>query len=522
VKTIYMNDQTLKKPPYLMIAILFIGAFVAFLNSTLLNVALPTIMVDLDVPYATVQWLATGYMLVNGVLIPASAFLITRFKTRPLFIFAMATFALGTLVAAIAPSFGVLLAGRMIQAVGSSVMAPLLMNVMLISFPIEKRGAAMGMFGLVMIAAPAIGPTLSGWIVEHYDWRVLFEMILPIAIISLLLSIWKLENVLPNKHVTLDYFSLVLSAIGFGGLLYGFSTAGNDGWTNPIVLTSIIVGVIGVVLFVIRQLKLKTPLLSMEIFKSPLFSLSAIISAVLAMALMGGMILTPAYVQNVRGISPFESGLMMLPGAIIMALMSPITGKLFDKMGPRILAVTGLIITGISTYYFSELDLESTYLFIIFIYSIRMLGISLVMMPIMTNGLNSLPGHLNPHGTAAHNTIQQVAGSIGTALLIAIMNARTTASAEDLVARAQGSATAPMTEDQMATLQADITQHALLDGIQFSFLIATFITVVALVLSLFLKRAVSPNKAMTKNTSATKKVEIAATVHATLNRENRL
>ena len=230
------------------------------------------------------------------------------------------------------------------------------------------------------------------------------------------------------------------------------------------------------------------------------------------------MILTPAYVQNVRGIAPFESGLMMLPGAIIMGLMSPITGKLFDKMGPRILAVTGLIITGISTYYFSELDLESTYLFIIFIYSIRMLGISLVMMPIMTNGLNSLPGRLNPHGTAAHNTIQQVAGSTGTALLIAIMNARTTASAEDLVAQAQGSVTAPMTEDQMATLQADITQHALLDGIQFSFLIATFITIVALVLSLFLKRAVSPDKAMTKNTSAPKKVETDVTVHATLNK----
>ena len=202
---------------------------------------------------------------------------------------------------------------------------------------------------------------------------------------------------------------------------------------------------------------------------------------------------------------------MMLPGAIIMGLMSPITGKLFDKMVPRILAVTGLIITGISTYYFSELDLESTYLFIIFIYSIRMLGISLVMMPIMTNGLNSLPGRLNPHGTAAHNTIQQVAGSTGTAFLIAIMNARTTASAEDLVAQAQGSVTAPMTEDQMATLQADITQHALLDGIQFSFLIATFITIVALVLSLFLKRAVSPDKAMTKNTSAPKKVETDVT-----------
>lgn len=510
------NFQTLEKPPYLMIAVLFVGAFVAFLNNTLLNVALPTIMVDLDVTYATVQWLATGYMLVSGVLIPASAFLITRFKTRPLFIFAMSVFVLGTLVAAIAPNFGVLLAGRMIQAVGSSVMAPILMNVMLISFPVEKRGAAMGMFGLVMIAAPAIGPTLSGWIVEHYDWRVLFEMILPIAVISLLFSIWKLENVLPNRKVTLDYFSLVLSTIGFGGILYGFSTAGNDGWTDPIVLTTIIVGVIGVALFVLRQLKIETPVLSMEIFKSPLFALSSVISAVLSMAMMGGMILTPAYVQNVRGIEPFESGLMMLPGAIVMALMSPITGRLFDKVGPRILAVTGLIITSISTYYLSKLDIDSTHLFIISIYTIRMVGISMVMMPIMTNGLNSLPARLNPHGTASNNTIQQVAGSIGTALLIAIMNARTTAAGEDLAAQAQANATGPMTEEQIATMKAQIMQQALLDGIQYSFLIATGITIVALVLSLFLRRATSPDNV--QKTDASQNISKDAPTAATLNK----
>lgn len=354
------NEQTTKKPPYLMIAILFVGAFVSFLNNTLLNVALPTMMEDFKVTYATVQWLVTGYMLVSGVLIPASAFLITRFNTRPLFIVATVIFTVGTALAAYSPTFSILLIGRMLQAVGSSVMGPLLMNVMLISFPIEKRGAAMGVFGLVMISAPAIGPTLSGYIVEHYDWRVLFGMILPFALISLLLSIWKLKNILPTKKVTLDYFSLVLSTIGFGGILYGFSTAGNDGWSDPIVITTIVIGVIGVVLFVLRQLRLETPLLSMEIFKARPFAYAAIINTVIAMALMGGMILTPAYVQNVRGIDPLESGLMMLPGAIVMGLMSPITGKLFDKMGPRILAVVGLTITTVSTYLLSQLDLEST------------------------------------------------------------------------------------------------------------------------------------------------------------------
>ncbi|SOB98603.1 EmrB/QacA subfamily drug resistance transporter [Ureibacillus xyleni] len=489
------NEQTTKKPPYLMIAILFVGAFVSFLNNTLLNVALPTMMEDFKVTYATIQWLVTGYMLVSGVLIPASAFLITRFKTRPLFIVATAIFTVGTLLASYSPTFSILLIGRMLQALGSSVMGPLLMNVMLISFPIEKRGAAMGVFGLVMISAPAIGPTLSGYIVEHYDWRVLFGMILPFAIISLLLSIWKLENILPTKKVSLDYFSLVLSTIGFGGILYGFSTAGNDGWTDPIVITTIVIGVIGVVSFVIRQLKLETPLLSMEIFKAKPFAFAAIINTVIAMALMGGMILTPAYVQNVRGIEPMESGLMMLPGAIVMAIMSPITGKLFDKMGPRILAIVGLTITTVSTYLLSQLDLESTKLYIIFVYSLRMFGMSLVMMPITTNGLNALPRRLNPHGTATNNTIQQIAGSIGTAILIAVMNARTTSVGEQLAQDAAASATAPMTEAQMLELKAQITQQALLEGIEFSFFVATIISVVALILSFFLKRAINPEQA---------------------------
>src|SRR5690606_20345421 len=193
-----------------------------------------------------------------------SAFFVTRFNTKPLFIVATGIFTVGTLLASVSPNFGVLLAGRMIQAMGASVMSPLLMNVMLVSFPIEKRGTAMGFFGLVMMAAPAIGPTLSGYIVEHYNWRVLFTMILPFAIISIVISIWKLENVLPTRKITLDYFSVVLSTIGFGFLLFGFSTAGNVGWTDPLIIISMILGVLGVTIFVIRQLKLKDPFLSME------------------------------------------------------------------------------------------------------------------------------------------------------------------------------------------------------------------------------------------------------------------
>ena len=474
-----------KKPPYLMIAILFFGAFVSFLNNSLLNVALPTIMADFDKDYATVQWLATGYMLVSGVLIPVSAFLITKFKNRHLFITAMVIFTLGTAIAAFAPNFGLLLAGRMIQAAGSSVMGPLLMNVMLVSFPREKRGAAMGIFGLVMITAPAIGPTLSGYIVEYWDWRVLFEMILPFAVISLVLAVWKLENIMDTRNASLDYFSVVLSIVGFGGVLYGCSTASSNGWSDAVVLASLTIGAIGIIWFVVRQFRLEQPLLDLRVYKYPMFAVGNVISMVVTAAMFSGMILTPAYVQSVRGISPLDSGLMLLPGAIVMGIMSPITGKLFDKFGPRVLAFIGLAITAYSTYLLAGMDLETTKLSIVLMYTLRMFGMSMVMMPIMTNGLNQLPTRLNPHGTAVNNTVQQVIGSIGTALFVTLMNS---------VAKNEGASLAEEAAKQDPSLlqdpgfMASLQQQALLEGIQISFLVATVVTIIALLLTLFLKR----------------------------------
>lgn len=481
------QTTTLKKPPYLMIAVMFIGTFVAFLNNTLLNVALPTIMVEFNISdYATVQWLSTGYMLVSGILIPTSAFLITRFKTRNLFIISMLIFTVGTAMAAFAPTFGFLLAGRMVQAAGAAAMSPLLMNTMLISFPIQKRGTVMGVFGLAMFLAPAIGPTLSGWIVEHYHWSVLFEMILPFSILALLLAIWKLDNVLPNRPVSIDYFSVVLSTVGFGGLLYGCSMASSAGWSDITVYGTILIGFVSIIVFIIRQFKLEQPLLDLSTYKYPMFALASVIAAVNAVAMFSGMILTPAYIQSVRGISPFDAGLMMLPGALLMGLMSPITGKLFDKFGPRILAVIGLAVTTVSTYMLTKLQLDTSHAYIITVYTIRMFGISLVMMPIMTNGLNAIPQRLNPHGTAINNTTQQVAGAIGTAVLVTIFNGHTNTRVQELAAAMQ---TAGNTEAQIAEAMQQVTQQAMLDGINFTFLVATGITVVAFILSFFLKRA---------------------------------
>ena len=483
-----MDDRQplLDRPPYGMIAILFVGAFIAVLNNTLLNIALPAIMQEFSVSPSAVQWLTTGYMLVNGILIPASAFFIQKYTNRRLYLMAIGLFTLGTALAIFAPTFLTLVIARMLQAAGSALMMPLLMNIMLVSFPIEKRGTAMGFFGLVMIVAPAIGPTLSGWVLEHYTWRALFVIVLPFTIAILILAFFKLKNVMPTRDMVLDKLSITLSTIGFGGILYGFSAAGDQGWDHPSVYLTIIVGTIALIWFITKQLRMKDPMLDFRIYRYPMFALASVISIILSISLFSAMILTPLYVQTVRGIGPLDAGLLMLPGAIIMGLMSPITGRLFDKYGPRALAVTGLTITVVMTYLLSRLGVNDGYYYIMALYTIRMFGISMVMMPIMTNGLNELPMHANPHGTALNNTLQQVSGAIGSALLLTFMTNRSEVALERLMSE--------VPKDISEATQIAIQQQAMLEGIQYSFFLATVLAFIALVLTFFVRRVAPPTK----------------------------
>lgn len=485
-------DHSFKKdvrPPYGIIAILMVGAFIAFLNNTLLNIALPSIMTDLKVEPATVQWLTTGFMLVNGILIPTTAYLIQKYSVRHLFLAAMGLFTIGTILSGAAHDFPILLTGRLLQASGSAIMMPLLMNVMLVSFPIHKRGTAMGVFGLILMFAPAIGPTLSGWIIERYDWRMLFHFLTPIAVAIVTVGFFLLKDKKEKINLRLDMFSLILSSIGFGGLLYGFSSAGTKGWDSPYVYGTITIGVITLVWFILRQLKQDKPMLNFRIYKYPMFALSSAITMVINMSMFSGMLLLPIYVQNIRGISPMDAGILLLPGAVLMAFMSPVTGRLFDKIGGRILAVTGLIIIVVTTYYFSKLTLEMSYGQLMVLYTVRMFGMSMVMMPVSTNGLNQLPTRFYPHGTAMNNTMNQVAGAIGTALLVTIMSTRAETHGKEIAAEAMKGLSGQPSPAELAEMKELIEMKALLAGINDSFLVATYIAIVALMLAFFIKRA---------------------------------
>ncbi|PAE27699.1 MFS transporter [Paenibacillus sp. 7884-2] len=454
------DEPAFNKAP--LIAVLLSGAFVAILNQTLLATALPHIMADLQLDANTAQWLQSVFMLVNGIMIPITAFLIERFTTRALFLTAMTIFGLGTLMCAIAPVFSILMAGRVLQAAGAGIIMPLMQTIMFMIFPIEKRGSAMGMFGLVIAFAPAIGPTLSGLIVDHFPWRSLFYIILPIVILDIIFAYLLLKNVTNRTFPKLDILSIVLSTLGFGGLLYGFSTAGNSGWTSMQVVLSLLIGALALVWFIFRQLKLEQPILEFRVFKYSVFTITTVLGMVLFIAMIGAAVILPLMMQNMLGFSALESGLALLPGALLMGIMSPITGRLFDKFGARWLSIIGVTILVITTFMFAIFTEETTFTYIAAVNAIRMFGISMVMMPVTTAGLNQLPTKLIPHGTAMNNTMRQVAGSVGTALLVTVM---TSNSIPD-----QGVA-------------------GMLHGVNISFIVAAIFAVIALIMAFFIKNS---------------------------------
>lgn len=402
--------------------VLISGAFVAILNQTLLATALPHIMRDLQIDASVAQWLQSVFMLVNGIMIPITAFLIQRFTTRGLFLTAMGLFAVGTLICSIAPNFTVLMAGRILQASGAGIIMPLMQTILFMIFPREKRGAAMGMFGMVIAFAPAIGPTLSGWLVEQFPWKSLFYVILPIVIADIIVAYIVLKNVTEQTNPKVDVLSIILSTFGFGGLLYGFSSAGSTGWTSVQVVISLAIGALALALFIGRQLKLEEPILEFRVFKNKIFTLTTALGMVTFIAMIGAAVVLPLLMQNMLGYNALESGLMLLPGAVIMGLMNPITGKLFDKYGARWLSITGLTVLTITTFMFTTLDEQTTFTYLAVVNALRMLSIAMVMMPVTTAGLNQLPVHLIPHGTAMNNTMRQVSGAVGTALLVSVMS----------------------------------------------------------------------------------------------------
>lgn len=458
--------------------VLILGAFITSLNQTLMGVATPQLMLDFHITAATAQWLTTGYLLVNGVLVPITAYLMLRFTIRELFQTSMIVFLAGTVVAALASGFTGLLIGRLIQAVGAGVIMPLLMNAAIKIFPPEKRGTAMGMVGLSLVVAPAIGPTLAGYILDNYSWQTMFYAMIPVAILIIIFAYIYLQDIAERVNTKLDITSAILSTLGFGGLLYGLSRAGSLGWSSAEVLATFFAGFAILVMFVWRQLKSKEPLLDLRVFRYSMFSLTTLIMIAATMVMYADMMLLPLYLQNIRGYSALDTGLLLLPGALFMGLLMPVAGKLFDRFGAKWLAIIGMLITIATTFAFIDLTDSTSFTYLILISTLRRLGMGLLLMPVQTTGLNQLPESLNTHGTAISNTVRQVAGAVGTSLLVTVMSNRTSTHAQNLISTAA----------EKGWTQDVLIKEASIQGINDAYLVIAIIGIIGLLLSFLIKK----------------------------------
>lgn len=464
------QNQTGIKPIPILIAFLIAG-FVGLFSETALNMALGNLMTEFNVVSSTVQWITTGYLLTMGILIPVSALLIQWFSTRQLFVASLLFSIAGALVSGIAPMFEVLLLGRVIQAIGTGLLIPLMFNTILIIFPIHKRGTIMGLVGLVMMSAPAIGPATAGLIIEVLSWNWILWLLIPFLVFSLIYGLLFMQNVTELTKPKIDVFSIFLSTLGFGGIVYGFSLAGEKGWGNLVVISTIIIALISLLIFSSRQFKLDKPMLDLRTLKYPVFTLALLSVSATFMIILSSMILLPLYLQIGLGLTALTAGLILMPGGAINGILSPVAGRVYDIYGAKWLFTPGFIIMLIMLWLLSNVTTETSILMAILLHSGLMIGVTFVMMPLQTHGLNALPKDLYTDGTALINTLLQVSGSIGTALAITIMSASQNSFLKNV---------ANPSDPSMAST-------SLTAGVQTAFILGIVLAISGLIVSFFIK-----------------------------------
>jgi DHA2 family lincomycin resistance protein-like MFS transporter len=426
----------------LVIGLLAASAFTVMLNEMMLGVALPTLITDLGITPTTGQWLTTGYLLTLAVLTPATGFVMRRWHVRTIFLSAMSLFAVGTVIAAVAPGFGVLFAGRILQAAGTAVFVPLLMTTTMRLVSVARRGTMMAIVTAVPAIAPAAGPALSGVVLSALSWRWLFLLMLPIAVVALVLGAVKLRNITTPEPATLDALSLVLSAVGFGALVYGLASIGESvsGHVPIAPYVPIAAGVAIVAAFVLRQVALQrsgSALLDMRVFRSRSFSLSLLVMVVVAVVGFGTLIVLPLVLTDVLGLSTLAVGLFLVPGGAAVSLVSALGGRVYDRFGPRPLVISGALVWTASLWFLSTVDEDTAVGTALAAYAVMFGAQALMWAPLTTTALAGLRADLYPHGTAAFTTIQQLAAAAGGALLISAYTIGSDAADAGVLTRAQ-------------------------------------------------------------------------------------
>lgn len=402
-------------------SVLMISSLVSSLLQTALTTALPIIMHDLQISASTAQWLTSAYSLAMGIMVPTTAFLLKRFKTKSLFLVGMATYFTGLLLSAVSPLFSVLLLGRIIQALGNGLLLSMTQVVILTIFPPHRRGAAMGIYGLAIGAAPVLAPTITGLVIGFFDWHIIFWFPLAIVALNMLFACFVMKNILDNERPPFDLLSLLFSAAGYSGLVIGLGNLGTGHFFSLAISLPLLTGMVMLALFTRRQLRMDSPFLELRTFNNQEFRLSVIMSMLLYAVMIAGATLMPIYTQIVHGLSAAMSGLVMMPGSLAMAIISPFVGKIYDKIGIRPLAIAGSICMAGSCLAFSFVGPKTAILYLVLMYVLRLIAISCMLMPIVTWGMSTMDSRFTSHGTALLTSLRTISGAVGAAVFVAIM-----------------------------------------------------------------------------------------------------
>ncbi|MFT9411783.1 DHA2 family efflux MFS transporter permease subunit [Liquorilactobacillus hordei] len=408
--------------PMLAMMGMLIGGFVGMFSETSLNIALPQLMAQLHVSTGTVQWLVTGYMLMIGIVLPLSSLITKWFTTRQVVLFALIDFAVGAVISASAPSFGILLFGRMIQGIATGLILPLMFTVAMQIFPPYKLGAAMGMVGLVIMFAPAVGPTIAGAILGFSSWRWIFWLFIPFLIIAFIFAVTSLKNIAKVTQPKIDFLSILLSMVGFGSLVVGVSLASDQGWGSPVVLVTLALGFIILAWYAHRQLTMTTPILNLKAFAISDFRVGACLVMINFAIILSAMYLLPMYIQKGLLIPVALTGVIMLPGGLTNAIVSAVSGRLYDSIGARKPAMLGFLISMIGALMLALTTTNTAVWYVIFAHVVLMIGAPLAMSPSQTHGLNALTGPIAADGSTIMNTLQQVVGAISTAIATSLLS----------------------------------------------------------------------------------------------------
>jgi EmrB/QacA subfamily drug resistance transporter len=473
--------------------IVLIGVFMSILSSSIVNVAIASIMTVFNTDTSGVQWVSTAYMLAMAMIIPLSGWLSDKWGLKTVYLASMVVFLLGSLVCAMAWNLESLIVARVLQALGGGLMSPLVMAMIYRLVPRRQIGAGMGIMGMALLVAPAVGPTLGGWLVEYVNWRWIFLINLPIGILGLVLGYLAIPEFKKEPVGKLDVPGAITAAAGFAGLLFVLSKGNEWGWSSEATILTLVASIGVLVLFVLVEFWSPSPLLDIKVFAYPSFTYANITVGITTIGMFAALFYIPLFLQSIRGMGAMETGLIMFPAAIASALMMPVAGKLYDRFGPRIVVIVGLCAMAFVTGLLSTIDLDTSLVVLMWWLIWRGVAMGLCMMPAQTAALSDIPVVLVSRASSVTNLIRNVASSFGIAIMTVLMNDRSIYHRARLTEGLNSNNTTftswiAQTPAGSTLLTAHVTRQAYVMSIRDVFYLTAVLTLVAVVPAAFLKK----------------------------------